>query len=326
MKFFAMDLHISVIADFKTANPDIEVVDWCLSSHAWVMKRKQDYPKVINPHTWMNLNEQMISDFQKEYDSFLSSFDGFITGHVSAFAMIYEKYNKPILMINTCRYDLPFCWTNNHHMVRKLNECLQRLMKKTLLIPTSNNHADRLYTYKGCGIITQIIPSLCLYTNIEYSPIRNKFLCYSKNEIDNPLIINKSELGKHEWSVLGEFKGIIHFPYEVSTMSMFEHYSAGIPLFLPSKTFWKSNSDIQSVREYWGNRMPEYFGELRNTDTWIDLSDIYLTFKGPNIYYFNSIPHLFSLLEQFEYVAYDMNVFRDEIRLKWKNIVSNNFQ
>jgi queuine tRNA-ribosyltransferase len=32
-----MDLHISVIADFKSLNPDIEVIDWCLSGHSWVM-------------------------------------------------------------------------------------------------------------------------------------------------------------------------------------------------------------------------------------------------------------------------------------------------
>lgn len=317
-----MDLHISVIADFKSANPDIEVVDWCLSGHAWVMKRQQDYPKVINPHTWMNLNEQMITEFQREYDSFLTSFDGFITGHVSAFAMIYEKYNKPIIMINTCRYDLPFCWSNSHYMIRKLNECLQRLTYKKLLIPVSNNHADQLYVYRGSRIRTHIIPSLCLYTNMQYNPIRDKFLCYSKKQINHPLIVNSSQLGKYEWSVLSEFKGVIHFPYEVSTMSMFEHYSAGLPLFFPSKTFWKSNNEIQSIREYWGNRIPEYFGELRNIDTWIELSDIYSTFKGPNIHYFDSIPHLFSLLEHFEYIPYDMKWFHVETKQLWNETLS----
>ena len=181
-----MDLHISVIADFKSANPNIEVVDWCLSGHAWVMNRKQDSPKVINATTWMNLNQQMIAEFQKEYDSFLSSFDGFITGHVMAFAMVYEKYNKPILAINSCRYDMPFCWTNNHSMIANLNQCLHRLHAKKRLIAVSNNYADQKYTQLGSGILTQVIPSLCLYTSISYKPIREMFLCYSKYNLDHP--------------------------------------------------------------------------------------------------------------------------------------------
>ena len=62
-----MDLHISVIADFKSACPEVEVVDWCLSGHAWVMKRNQDYPEHINPMTWNNLNMDMIRRFQDKY-------------------------------------------------------------------------------------------------------------------------------------------------------------------------------------------------------------------------------------------------------------------
>ncbi|MCJ7767674.1 hypothetical protein MUP79_04735, partial [Candidatus Bathyarchaeota archaeon] len=34
-------------------------------------------------------------------------------------------------------------------------------------------------------------------------------------------------------------KGIIHMPYECSTMSIFEQYSANVPLFFPSKSFLK---------------------------------------------------------------------------------------
>ena len=40
MKLFNMDLHISVIADFKNLFPEIEIVDWCMSGHAFVMKKK----------------------------------------------------------------------------------------------------------------------------------------------------------------------------------------------------------------------------------------------------------------------------------------------
>ena len=122
-----MDLHISVIADFKTACPEVEVVDWCLSGHAWVMKRNRDYPEHINPDTWKYLNPDMIKKFQDKYDPFLKTFDGFIVGFCSAFAMIYEKYNKPIIMLNAVRYDIPFCWTKDMRMLTRWKECRQEL-------------------------------------------------------------------------------------------------------------------------------------------------------------------------------------------------------
>lgn len=319
MKFFSMDLHISVIADFKTANPDVEVIDWCLSGHAWVMKRQQDYPKIINPHTWMNLNEQMISDFQKEYDSFLNSFDGFITGHVSAFAMIYEKYNKPILMINTCRYDLPFCWTKNFTMLASFHECLQRLQKANRLLIVSNNRADQIYTYTGTGILPDYNPSLCLYTNTSYSPTKNTFVCYTGNCPEHSLI--KKRPDNFSWNDISQYKGVIYFPYEASLMSMFEHYTAGYPMFLPSKQYWKSNSsNIHSVSKYWGE-LPDYLCAM-GTDFWIDNSDVYTLFSSPNTYYFDSIDHLFALLETFEYKQDDRKEYIQSVKTKWNELMN----
>ena len=61
-----MDLHISVIGDFKTLGLDIEVTDWCMSGHACVMKRSMDSPKHINAWDWKNLTPKKIEAFQNE--------------------------------------------------------------------------------------------------------------------------------------------------------------------------------------------------------------------------------------------------------------------
>mgnify|MGYP006268161429 CR=1 FL=1 len=188
MRFFCMDPHISVIADFKSANPHIEVIDWCLSEHAWVMKRPQDKPRYINAATWTRLNEEMIQAFRNEYDSFLRQFDGFITGHAMVFAMLYEVYNKPILAINSCRYDMPFCWTKDVRMLRLYNEALQRMHARGQLQIVSNNRADQEYTRLGTGIRPGYLPSLCLYTNTRYQPTRDTFLCYTGTLPDHPLV------------------------------------------------------------------------------------------------------------------------------------------
>lgn len=321
-----MDLHISVIADFKSANPDIEVVDWCLSGHAWVMNRKQDRPKVINPTTWMNLNEKMITDFQQEYDSFLSSFDGFIVGFCSAFAMIFEKYNKPILMLNAVRYDIPFCWTKDMGMLMKWKECLDRLHSDGLLTMVSNNKADQLYTKLGCGLDSVYIPSLCLYTNTQYKPTKPTFLCYSPSFPDHPLLTQKKDLPHpHQWSDITSFRGVVNFPYEVSLMSCFEHFTAGCPLFFPSKSYWKSNPGIQSLSAYWDKQLPDEFAPLSTPQDWIELADMYDIFQSPNTYYFDSTEHLIQLLENFTYVD-DMDFRKahiEKVKRQWKNVIQN---
>lgn len=326
MKFFCMDLHISVIADFKTAYPDIEVVDWCLSGHAWVMKRKQDYPEHINPATWKHLNMDMITKFQDRYDTFLKQFDGFIVGFASSFAMIYEKYRKPIVMLNAVRYDIPFCWTRDMSMLTKWKECLDRLNSHGLLTIVSNNKADQLYTKLGCGMNSVYIPSLCLYTNTTYNPTKPTFLCYNGSFPEHCLLTHKKDLPHpHEWSDLTCYRGIVNFPYEVSLMSVFEQFTAGCPLFFPSNAYWKSNPTIQSISAYWGQDLPPEFHPLSSTDAWIDLADMYDVFESPNTYYFDSNEHLLQLLESFEYK--DDREFRqghiDLVKKKWKRVMAS---
>lgn len=303
MRAFCTDVHISVIADFKSAFPDIEVIDWCLSGHAWVMNRPQDTPRHINAHTWQNINDQMISQFQQEYDFFLKTFDFFIVGYASCFAMIFEKYNKPILLLNAVRYDVPFCWNKNVSMLEKYKQCLNRLNREHRLIAVSNNKADQLYLEKGCGILSKYIPSLCLYTNTTYSPTNDTFLAYTKGIPDHPLITQRSSLPPHhKWSDVTSFKGVVAIPYEISLMSLFEHFTAGCPLFFPSKAYMKTHPAIQSMSAYWGESVPVELVAFRDLNLWIDLADMYDAFVSPNTYYFDSIHHLHQLLRDFVYV------------------------
>lgn len=323
MRFFCMDLHISVIEDFKTACPDVEVVDWCLSGHAWVMKRPQEFPDHINPRTWKDLTPERMEAFRRRYDSFLKTFDGFIVGFCSAFAMIYEPYGKPILMLNAVRYDIPFCWTRNMTMRLRWNECLDRLNRHGLLTIVSNNKADQLYTQLGCGLTSRYLPSLCLYTKTTYAPTKPTFLCLG-GSFSHPLLSQKSDLPpRHEWSEITAYRGIVHCPYEVSLMSVFEHFTSGCPLFFPSKSYWKANPHIQSLSAYWADALPPEFKDLSTPDAWIDLADMYTAFASPNTHYYDSEEHLYSLLESFVYV--DDREFRaahiDRVKTEWKRIL-----
>ena len=314
MKLFNIDLHISVIADikdiFNRIRPDIEIVDWSLSGHTWVFNRAPNNVHVLNQHTWQNLDTDLITQFQSVYDDFLFEFDGFIACHPNSFTLLFEKYNKPVIVINSCRYDMPFCWNKNIHMIEELHLCFKRLNDKNLLHFISNNAADNEYFRLGNpSINSQIIPSLCLYTNMMWSPSINHthFLVYSGNIPDNKNIVTRNTLGEgYSWQDLMKFKGIIHIPYEASTMSIFEQLSSGIPLFFPSKEFLKKlwNSGQHMGANYWRNP-PEYLLNTVNLNFWLERADYYNT---EGIYYFNSFIHLFEILENFTDTGYTIRM------------------
>ena len=170
-KIFNLDVHISVILDIKNIienlNLEIEIINWSISGHNWVLNKKEDNIKYLNNKTWTNLDIEMINNFQLHYDNFLKRFDAFIVCHPNSFILLFEKYNKPIYIINTCRYDLPFCWNNNHYMINEIHKTLIILQEKNLLHVISNNKADNIYFLLGNPTIsTQILPSLCEYTNM----------------------------------------------------------------------------------------------------------------------------------------------------------------
>jgi hypothetical protein len=324
MKAFCMSVHVSVVQDFKTAYPDIEVVDWCMSGASWIFKRKMELPKIINHETWKNITPKRIEAFQAEYDTFFRQFDLFIVAHPTAFALIFEKYGKPILMINTTRYDLPFCNSRDLEMLTQYQACLRRMSSEGRLHIVSNNHADRYYLKRMCGLDSTVIPSLGLYTEARYAPTKAEFILYHGELPDHPLVAKKPSF--HQWKDIASYRGLISIPYEVSLMSLFEYFTAGVPLFFPSKTYWKSivtHQTLYSMFWYWDDRLPEEFNDLNDLNRWIDESDLYKTFQSPNTYYFDSIPHLFELLETFEYK--DDRAFRqehiDRAKLEWRRVI-----
>jgi len=335
-KLLNIDLHISVIADiinvFKLVDENIQIEDWSLSGHVWVLNKQQKNLDIITPNTWTYLNMNMINSFQEKYDTILNSFDGFICGHPNSFILLFEKYNKPIYVINTCRYDMPFCWNNNYIMIEELHKCFVRVQDKKLLTFISNNKADNEYFKLGNPTITtKIIPSLCLYTNMCWNPkiTNNLFLLYSgslPNNMNN-MIINRSQLGRYNWDILMVFKGIIHFPYEVSTMSIFEQISSEIPIFFPSKKFLKylwDNNLTHDQMNYWSHHkhgiIPNYLNSTLDYDFWIEKADYY-DLEG--YYYFDSYDDLFKLLSNFKDDLYEV---RKEFIRKRKIKVINDYK
>jgi hypothetical protein len=337
VKLFNLDLHVSVIKDFEDiihtlySKDSVEITNWSISGHNWVFNQQSPKVKIINQDTWKNIDVLMIEKFNMEYDPILSNYDGFIVTHSPVFALIYEKYNKPIIVINSCRFDQPFCWNHNTEGFKWLVEGLNRLKQKGILHIVSNNKGDQEYLLRGSGLESTYIPSLCNYTHAPYKPTKNQAILYNltpfiktSNNSSISLIAPKLNPG-YSWKDLHSYKAILHLPYEISTMSIFEQYTAGVPILFPTKDFYKQchyNGQIINKSIY---------GSLVETDLdfWIERADFYNNDVFHNILYFNSFDEIPQIIENFspnlEEIEKNRLKHKQDILRKWFMFLKNIF-
>ena len=277
MNFFNIDCHISVIADIKNIFESLghTVESWSLSGHRWVFNLPECKSSVINSSNWKNLDEKMAEDFYAIHKNELDKYDAFICTHHVHFLKFFEKFNKPIIVIASTRYDYPFI-----NYPERLNWLEDSLINNSNIIRIANNEFDKKYCEKFLGNTWEWIPSLCDYTNAKYKPTIDKSVLFCKFDIqrDKTKTIHQNELGKYTWSDLYSYDRIIHLPYNVSTMSIFEQYQAGVPLNFPSLDFALNliNSGVNVFSEivFPNNLRDRQASNFLNKE-WLSYSDFY---------------------------------------------------
>jgi hypothetical protein len=331
MKFFNIDLHIAVISDIKQILLDKghEVNDWTLSSHSWILGRDRDLVDVVNNKNWRSIDEEMCMDFYKRYKDELSIYDCFIVTHTPCFAMLFKLWKKPIIIVTSTRYEYPF--TENAVKWHSFNDFLKTGIDDGKIIPVANNKYDAAYTEYFTKRTWNVIPSICEYTGMQYQPIGDGFLYWSKYPLKTSgcnitdkgnLAPNKFQkllnrlpfLPKHlgfEWKDVCKYNGIIHIPYNVSIMSIFEQYTANIPLFFPTKNLLLdlafntnlsgalseisfnqvNNIDSGSIIGG-GENDPNDYKCRNNVEKWLSLADYYDEENMPFINYFNTLDEI----------------------------------
>lgn len=348
-KIFYFDLHIAVVQEFqdiidRVCPADVNLDGWLCSNHAWLLNRSPSQVDVINEKTWKKLDKKRILTFQKKYDFFLSQFDAFFVGYPSAFVLLFAKYKKPIIMYNCVRYDMPFCWNYDQEMLDHLNETLQQLDRAALLKVVSNNLADHDYFQSAPhGVQSAYIPTLGEYTKTSWVPKQQACVMYSGEHLLGPVVnlVPRSQIGVFSYKDLMSYSASAHIPYEISTMSMAEQYSAGMPLLFPTQRFYQKiveeNNNLLNSR-YWFhkrswfhkrfNRYPYYLKESHVDDFpswWIKRADFYTHY--PHVTYFDSLDELADLVQKNHITqlkrptATDLLLRRKEITNSWRNIL-----
>ena len=337
-KLFNIDLHISVIEDIKyNLNGKLLVEDWSISDRAYVMGKKEKIVKFFENREWRNFDKAKIKKFVNYYANFLNQFDGFIVTHTPVFALLYMKFNKPIYIINSCRFTQPFCWNNNSQMNDYMIESFRKHHEKGLLHIISNNLGDKQYLEVMTGISSPHIPSLCLYTKAKYQWKPNTFYSHKPHDIVAKMkhVYDPSKkLGNNfAWKDYYNCTAIIHIPYELSTMSIFEQYSANVPLIFPSKQFLKElvNSGKHSMNSIstYGNITFDKPNTSQFTDInfWIDRADYYDAENMKYIVYFDSWEDLRAKLDttDFKQVSRNMDEWNTTRQATVKTQLNNIF-
>jgi hypothetical protein len=284
---------------------------WSISGTSSQFKEPNLRLKFINSKTWQLLDDELIESFQDRYKYTLDKQLGFLVAHTLAFVRIFHKFQKPILAINSTRFEAPFSYIPSEFI--KLNKVLQDLTDDSKLRIISNNVGDRDYLEIITGIKSDHIPSLCDYVP-KRSPKNKDWIVISRNvDLSNKIASFGANLRSqyekypdgYTHKEFSENFGVVYIPHNISTMRLFELATAGFPVRIPSDRLLLELVHLPGVLSElsWvqvaGQSCPDW---LRNTPAdpdwlsfyswWLERADWKLTDYFPNVSIFDSFSEL----------------------------------
>lgn len=350
MKFFNIDCHVSVIADLKNIFENLghEVTSWSLSGHTWVFGEKTSNIELLDKDQWKYLDQEKCDKFYETYKEELSQYDAFIVTYPTPFSLLYEKFNKPIIIQIPIRYEFPF--THSAQKWKWLNDYLIDGHKKGNIILSSNNKYDQYYAKCWIDVDIKYIPSLCEYTNSFYDCKKSEWILNSRLDFDTEdlnVIHKRSALGTgYTWKKFYQYGGVVDFPYCNSTMSIFEQYTAGFPMLFPSKELLKElyfeyfdlgpNSVLHemsfnricgitnssSLKPIYSEVDPNDYRSEKTIDKFLELCDYYDSEWMPALKHFNDFEEMDDLVSRPGIFDNDNRAYRKKfIYNQWKQII-----
>jgi hypothetical protein len=252
-QLFNLDLHIAVVQEISTALSfvGLRMHSWNMSQHNHLARRWYKFPdpvKYISAKNWRRMDPQVISKFQRYYKRMLGRYEGFVVSYPPAFIELFLDTNKPILVICPTRYEIPY--TADRTRWDNLNNLLRNGIESGQITMCVNSIAEQKYFEYYTGLHIEVIPTVCDYLKETWvgngsTPIffskSTKFSEELKKATNNGWADAASVLGhEYAFSDLMKVPAVFILPYNNNTMKMFEFANAGMPVFVPSKSFMKS--------------------------------------------------------------------------------------
>jgi len=335
-RLFNLDLHIGVIADLEIeiAKKSMNLTRWSISSHNHLVSDRlpvTDPVRFVNARKWHLLNDSIIDKFQNKYGKFLKSFDGFICTYSPVFAELYRDFNKPILIVAATRYEAPY--TNRKNDWNRFNKYLVSGVDNSRIALYANNQGDADYLEYFTDIKTNVVPSYCEKNGV-VSVHNGPRVIISKDQkltkqiefsTDN-FFRSVSILGTpYKWSDLIKCTEVLVFPQNISTMTLFELATAGVPVAIPSRKWTKeliaSGFNILnelsfhqilglSTREM-PSDSPANYNSDGYLDWWLNRADFFNNSLMPNVRVVDSVKDLINNTLNFHANLYTKTVSRN---------------
>ena len=337
----SLDLHTSVSRDLviPLANHGIDLDRWTISAHSYLFKEPNLRTAHIRNKNWTELNQETIVRFLNRYGLALSGYAGYLVTHTFSFLQIFEELEKPILAVNSTRYESPYTLQRNKY--HSLNQTIQRLSRAGKLTIISNNAGDRDYLTLLSGVESEYIPNLCGYA-VKHNPQGFPWVIHSRDtsvanllasRINNAVTQESAFPNGFTHEEFSKFAGVILIPYNISTMRLFELTTAGFPVRIPSDRLLKEWVTLPGVlselswSQVYSAKCPNWLLGTPADPNWEEFLDWWLaradwnnTFYFPNVTRFDSIEELNSSPATFQ--MEDIELRNELIKTKWDEAIS----
>lgn len=281
---------------------------------------------IYKPNASTKLSEET-KDFLLE-----DNYDGVITSHSLVTCHRLKALELPMIHINSTRFGNE--WIQSPEKHKALVTSIQELLQQKKLRVVHNNQGDQQYFYQYFPSVDPSqelwIPSLCeSFARLRVkAPSPAKALIWDTRQL--LLLENKSPFMKElftklktKWGdaiesqailmaqaksylpegYLDTYTAVIHIPYNISTMSMFQQVRANIPIWVPTKRLLKQLwFDTNEPNELsWTVFAPgsekeastmDHVRKAEVLDKWLETADFYKPDILPLVFQFDSIEDL----------------------------------
>jgi hypothetical protein len=256
------DFHISTIGNVKKLlqGDGVTFVDKSLSGHCHVTGTCATDLKVLNQGNGISPDTATRRQFADAYanDTQFSSVDIVMCFHPSAMCELFMPMGKRLFVIATTRYEMG---RESIEQWSRWNTNLVKIAADKRNVVAANNQYDAKYIEFFTGISPLLLPSF-IAVEEKYSGTSSDILVAEMHSRASDVIMSKlkeisprlrgvrDKYKRYTFSQLCENSAIVHFPYQTSIMSLFEQYSMGIPVIVPTPEFlWRLHDQYDIVTE-----------------------------------------------------------------------------
>jgi len=299
-------------------------------------------------------------------------YNGIITSHSLITCSRLAPLNLPMIHVNSTRFGNE--WIQSPEKHKALVQTIQDLLHENRLHIVHNNKGDASYFHQYFPNLLPhqelTIPSLCesLVRLRKSGPATPKLLIWDTRQVliqqeKSPFMKELFVKCKQAWGeavesqalllaqtkaylpegYLNDYSAVIHIPYNISTMSMFQQVRSNIPIWVPSKRLlaelWADSKEPNelswTVFSPGSERSASALDQVRDPATiqrWLDMADFYNPDVLPLVFEFDSIEELIQKGLSTDYQAAidsaeaTQQQRREEILFAWEQVLRNSLK